>query len=71
MPRRKEPRRLEDVGADVGADHVERAVREVDQVHDAEHQRQPGRHQEQHDAELHAVQALLEDEKRLHRPDLA
>ena len=31
----------------------------------------PGRHQEQHDAELHAVQSLLEDEKRLHRPDLA
>ncbi len=50
----------------VGADHVERAVRQVDEVHDAEHQRQPGGHQEQHDAELQAVQQLLEDEDQVH-----
>src|SRR4029077_7549212 len=31
-----------------------------DQVHDAEDQRQPGRHQEQHDPELRPVQKLLD-----------
>ena len=35
---------------------------EIDQVHDAEDERQPGRHQEQHDAELYAVEKLLERE---------
>jgi len=35
-------------------------VREVDHVHDAEHQRQARGEQEQHQAELHAVQRLLE-----------
>ena len=54
--------RRRDRGAGEGADHVERAVREIDQPHDAEDQRQPGRHQEQHDAELQAVQQLLDDE---------
>ena len=34
------------------SDHVERTVGEVDQPHHAEHERQPRRHQEQHDAEL-------------------
>jgi hypothetical protein len=37
-------------------------VRQIDQAHDAEDQRQPRRHQEQHDAELNAVQHLLYDE---------
>ena len=41
-------------------------MREIDQIHDAEDERQPGRHQEQHDAELHPVEQLLEDEKRRH-----
>ena len=45
-----------------GTDHVERAVREVDHVHHAEHQREPRGEQEQHQAELQAVQGLLEDE---------
>ena len=48
---------------EIGADHVERAVRQIDEVHDAEHERQPGRQQEQQQAELQSVQALL-DEKR-------
>src|SRR4029079_9682656 len=51
---------------EIGADHVERAVREVDEVHDAEHERQPRRHQKQRHAELQAVQELLEDEGEVH-----
>jgi hypothetical protein len=47
----------------VGADHVERAMREIDDAHDAEHERQSRRQQEQHDAELHAVQSLFENER--------
>ena len=54
------------IGAEIGPDHVQRAVGEVDEVHDAEDERQPGRDQEQHDAELHPVQQLLEDEERRH-----
>jgi hypothetical protein len=37
-------------------------VRQVDQAHDAENQRQPRRHQKQHDAELNAVEHLLYEE---------
>jgi hypothetical protein len=37
---------------EIGAHHVERAVRQIDEIHDAEHQRQPGRQQEQQQAEL-------------------
>ena len=47
----------------IGPDHVERAMREIDDVHDAEDERQSRRQQEQHDAELHAVQKLLERER--------
>ena len=54
---------------EIGADHVERAVRQVDQVHDAEDQRQPGRQQEQQHAELHAVQALLDEKQSSWRVD--
>src|ERR1700722_2322765 len=46
---------------EIGAEHVERAVRQVDQVHDAEDQRQPGGEQEQQHAELHAVEKLLDE----------
>ena len=46
---------------EIGAEHVERAVRQIDQVHDAEDQRQPGRQQEQQHAELDAVQALFDE----------
>ena len=48
-------------GGEIGADHVERAVRQIDQVHDAEDERQPGRQQEQQQAELQSVQALLDE----------
>ena len=48
---------------EVGAHHVERAVRQIDEVHDAEHQRQAGRQQKQQQPELQAVQRLFyEDE---------
>jgi hypothetical protein len=37
-------------------------MRQVDQVHDAEDQRQPCRHQEQHDAKLGSIEELLEQQ---------
>jgi hypothetical protein len=46
----------------IGAHHVLGAVGEIDEVHDAEHQRQPGGHQEQEDAELQPVQGLQDEE---------
>ena len=50
-------------GGEIGAHHVERAVRQIDEIHDAEHQRQAGCQQEQQQAELQAVQRLFyEDE---------
>ena len=54
---------------EIGAHHVERAMREIDQVHDAEHQRQSRRQQEQQQAELQSVQELFDDEQHgpLHR----
>ncbi len=45
---------------EIGADHVERAVRQVHQIHDAEDQRQAGGQQEQQQPELQAVQALFQ-----------
>ena len=48
---------------EIGAQHVERAVRQIDQVHDPEDQRQTGRQQEQQHAELHAVEALFDEVK--------
>ena len=47
---------------EVSAHHVERAVGQVDAVHDAENERQPGGKQEQHEAELQAVEGLLENQ---------
>ena len=49
-----------------GAQHVERRVREVHEVHDAEGQREPRRHQEQQHAELQPVDELRENERRVH-----
>ena len=43
--------------------HVERAVGEIDEIHDAEDERQPGGEQEQQQAELQAVQALFDQEQ--------
>ena len=37
-------------GCDIGADRNEGAVAEIEHVHQAEHQRQPGRHDEDHHA---------------------
>jgi hypothetical protein len=48
-------------GAHVGADHVKRAVGQVDHLHDAEHQGQPGGHQKQHDAQLESVKQLFDE----------
>ena len=44
--------------ADEGADHVERPVRQVDEVHDAEDQRQSGGEQKQQHTQLQAVHQL-------------
>ena len=43
---------------EIGAQHVLHAVREVDEIHHAEDQRQPCRDEEQEDAELQTIQDL-------------
>src|SRR6185437_3480313 len=48
---------------EIGAHHVERAMRQVDEVHDAEHQRQPRRQQEQQQPELQSIQDLFDNEQ--------
>ena len=48
---------------EIGAEHVKRSVRQIDEIHDAEDQRQAGRQQEQQHAELNAVQALFNEIK--------
>jgi hypothetical protein len=48
-------------GGEIGADHIKRAVRQVDEVHDAEDQRQPRRQEEQQHPKLDAVQKLLDE----------
>src|SRR5438270_85441 len=68
--RQPEPERaghLREARHEIRADHVQRAVREVDHIHDAEHQRQAGGEQKQHQPELQAVQRLLEEKDRGHR----
>ena len=54
-------------GGEIGADHVLHAVREVDEIHHPEHERQPGRDQEQDDPELQPVEGLDEEEGGGHR----
>jgi hypothetical protein len=39
------------------------AVREIDEIHDAEHQRQAGCDKEQQDPELQSIQNLDEEER--------
>ena len=51
---------------EVGAHHVERPVGEVHQVHDPEDEGQPGRHEEEYDAELETIQDLDEEEEGIH-----
>ncbi len=48
---------------EIGAHHVERTVREIDEVHDAEHQGQSRRQQEQQEPELQPVQDLFDDQQ--------
>ena len=57
-------------GCQIGPQHIHRAMRQVDQVHDAEHERQSGGHQEQHDAELNAVEHLFNEQRGRHSLDL-
>ena len=47
---------------EVSAHHVQRAVGQIDAVHDPENERQPGREQEEHEAELEPVEGLFEDQ---------
>ena len=47
----------------IGPHHVERTMRQIDEVHDAEHQRQPRRQQKQQQAELQSVQELFDDKQ--------
>ena len=51
----------------VGAQHVLHAVGEVDEIHHPEHQREPGRHEEQQDAELQPVEQLDDEQRGGHR----
>ena len=37
-------------------------MRQIDEVHNSEHQRQPGRDEKEQDAELHAVEGLQQEE---------
>ena len=46
---------------EIGSQHVKRTMREVHDVHDAEHQRQTCGDQKQKDTELHPVQKLLDE----------
>src|SRR6185295_3399098 len=48
--------------SEIGAQHVLDAVREVDEVHHPEHERKPGRDQEEQDAKLEPVQNLDDNE---------
>ena len=51
---------------EIAAEHEQRAVGKIDDPHDAEHQRHADGHQEQHQAELHAVEQLLDQERKRH-----
>src|SRR3954449_431080 len=53
----------DETGGKVGAHHIERAVRQIDEIHDAEHQRQSRRQQKQQQAELQSVQELFDDKQ--------
>ncbi|MPN27302.1 hypothetical protein SDC9_174733 [bioreactor metagenome] len=53
---------LVESGRQEGADHVQRAMGKVDEIHDAEYQRQAGGQQEEHQAVLQAIEGLLENQ---------
>ncbi len=60
---REASRERHEGGGEIGPQHVERAMRQIDEVHDAEDQRQAGGEQEQQQTELQAVQTLFEEEE--------
>src|SRR4051812_17962669 len=47
---------------EIGAKHVLHPMRQIDEVHHTEHERQPGGDQKQQHAELQAVECLHEEE---------
>ena len=55
-----------DQESQVGADHEQRAVRQIDDAHDAEDQRQSARDQEKQQAVLHAIEKLCEQARKIH-----
>ena len=70
------PVQLRDLVADIAAEQIERAVREVDVAHQAEDQREAARHQEIEAAERDAVEQRAEEDAlaaehllELRRPD--
>ena len=54
---------------DVGAEHIERSMRQIDEIHDPENQRQSRRQQEQDHAKLNAIQELFGEKNVIHRQD--
>jgi len=52
--------------ADIGANHVKRAMCEIDEVHDPEDQGQTRRHKEKQHAQLKPVQELNDKKDRIH-----
>jgi hypothetical protein len=65
-PSQNEPLAPVNGGHQVSPHHVQRPVGQVDHVHDAKHQRQPGGQQEQHQPELQAIERLLQHKYRVH-----
>ena len=53
-----------------GADHVQRGMRKVDEIHDSEYQRQSRCHQEQQQTKLQSVEDLHDEKRRIHRLSL-
>ena len=48
---------------DIGSNHVEGPVREVDHLHDSKNQGQTGRHKKQGHTELEAVEELFDNQE--------
>ena len=63
-------RSLRDPPRQVGAEHVEGAVREIEDAEDAEHQRQPAGDEEEQQAVFDAVDDLQGEERKAHFPIL-
>ena len=50
----------------VGPNHVKAAMGQIDDAHDAEHQRQPACHQKKQQAVLQGVQRLDQERSKIH-----